>query len=131
MAYKTIGARVRQGIGAWVRQARGGRSKDVANPRIGMQVLMSDETVLGTITAIWPGANATDHAPHEDTLGVHRPEQTDAALLYIPSNAIARMSKDGIVLTVDGEQVVARGWRFRPGWLSADEPREEFSFSKL
>jgi hypothetical protein len=121
----------RKSIGAWVRQALGGQSKDGTSPRIGMQVLASDDTVLGTITAIWPGADATDHAAHEDTLGVQRPAQTDAALLYIPSNAIARTSKDGIVLTVDEEQVIARGWRFRPGWLAPDTSREEFTFTKL
>jgi hypothetical protein len=122
MAHKTIGA--------WVRQALGGHSKEVASPRIGMQVMTSDGDVLGAITAIWPGADATDHAPHEDTLGVHRPEQPEAAPLYIPSHAIARLSNDGIVLTVGGEQVIARGWRFRPGWLLPDDPRKVVADTK-
>jgi hypothetical protein len=119
----------RKTIGAWIRQALGGhgtgpqRDRDAANRRIGKQVTTSDSVVLGTITAVWQGADATDGAPHEDTLIVQRPEQGVEGLLYIPSHAIARESDQGLILTVEEAQVTARGWRFRPGWLPQEDPR--------
>lgn len=114
MARMTIGARIRQVLG------RG--STNSAGPSIGNQVITNEGTVLGTITAIWKGADATDHAPHEDTLYVQRPDQEATSPLYVPAGAIARMSDQGVVLAVDGAQAIARGWRFRPGWLPQDDP---------
>jgi hypothetical protein len=110
----------RKTIGAWIQQALGGQKTGTATARIGNQVITNEGTVLGTVTGVWRGADATDHAPHEDTLCVQRSEQGDAALLYIPAGAIARVSDQSVVLMVDGAQVTARGWRFRPGWLPQD-----------
>jgi hypothetical protein len=90
-----------------------------------MQVITNEGSVLGTITAVWRGVDATDGAAHEDTLGVQRPEGDDTGLLYIPSGAIARLSDKGAILTVDGAQVGPRGWRFRPAWLLAADPLRE------
>ena len=103
-----------------------------ASRRIGMQVRTSDDFVLGTITTVWQGADATDRAPHEDTLGVTgwRPEQGVAGQLYIPSHAIARVADQVVILTVEEAQVTARGWRHRPQWLPQDEPREAVTGTK-
>ena len=119
-----------KGIGAWIRQAFGGqaagsgKSADGADARVGKQVSTNEGTVLGTITAVWQGTDASDHAPHEDTLGVQRPEQGDGGLLYIPASAIAREAAQSVTLMVDFSQVASRGWRFRPTWLSQDDPPE-------
>jgi len=118
-------------LGAWIRHALGGHSKDVVRPRIGMEVRTNDGGLLGTITALWLGAAALDDAAHEDTLGVLRQDETEAGLLYIPSHAIARTATDGIVLSVDGEQVIARQWRFRPEWLAPDSPHQLATWNKV
>ncbi|HWE61105.1 MAG TPA: hypothetical protein VHB98_05290, partial [Chloroflexota bacterium] len=60
----------RKTIGAWIHQALGGHKTGAATAGIGNQVLTNEGTVLGTITAVWKGADATDHASHEDTLCV-------------------------------------------------------------
>ena len=115
MAHKTIGAWIRGALGGHggvAQQKVGG-----ASPHIGRQVITSDGIVLGTVTTAWQGADATDRAPHEDTLGVRRSDHDVEGLLYIPSHAIARLSDQGVMLTVDEAQVTARGWRYRPGWL--------------
>lgn len=110
-------------LGTWIRQALGRRGTAPlrgtggADARIGTQVLTNDGGVLGTITAVWQGADATDGAPHDETLGVQQPEHDVEGLLYIPSTAIARMSGQGVILTVDRTQVTARGWRYRPDWI--------------
>jgi len=110
----------RKTIGSWF-HGLGGKKAD-AGAQIGNQVITNEGTVLGTITVMWKGADATDHATHEDTLGVRQSEHPEESLLYIPSGAIARVSDQGVVLTVDSGQVAARGWRFRPGWLAQDAP---------
>lgn len=115
-------------VGAWLRSAFGGRGKNTgtgSGAQVGMQVLGNDGTLLGTITVVWPGAAATDGAPHDDTYGVRKPEADDTAMLFVPSSAVARVSEKGVTLTVDGAQVGPRGWRFRPAWLKADEPQQE------
>lgn len=115
-------------IGAWFRQALGGQASgsgkgaNGADPRIGKQVIANEGTVVGTITAVWQGKDATDRAPHVDTLGVQRPEQGDGGLLYIPADAVARESAQSVALTVDLSQVVNRGWRYRPAWLTQEDP---------
>lgn len=116
MAHMTIGARIRHVLGR--------ESTASTGPSIGNQVITNEGIVLGTITTIWKGADATDHAPHEDTLYVQRLEQEGTSPLYIPAGAVARVSDQGVVLTVDGAQAVARGWRFRPGWLPQGNPGE-------
>jgi hypothetical protein len=116
----------RKTIGAWIRQAFGGHgagAQDRNGAHVGMQVITNEGVVLGTITALWRSVDATDGATHEDTLGVRRPEEDDTGLLYIPSSAIARVSEEGVTLAVDGTQVGARGWRFRPTWLLAEDPQ--------
>lgn len=118
MARKTIGAWIRQALGANGAGSKQGPAG--ASPYMGKQVITNEGIVLGTVTAMWRGTDATDHSSHEDTLGVQRPEQDRDGLLYIPSSAIARESAQGIVLTVDESQVGARGWRFRPEWLPQD-----------
>ena len=115
-------------VGAWIRQALGGQGANSnkagagADSRIGKQVLTNEGTVIGTITAVWRGTDANDQARHEDTLGVQRPEQGEAGLLYIPSSAIANETAQNVTLMVDMSQVASRGWRFRPTWLSQDDP---------
>lgn len=111
----------RKTLGAWLHHALGGRGAAGAVPRVGNSVITNEGAVLGTIAAIWSGSAATDGASHEETLGVRRSEQDETDLLYIPSSAIARVSEQGVVLTVDGTQVVARGWRHRPAWLPQGE----------
>jgi len=112
----------RMTLGAWIRQAFGRQGtasrpgKGGADARIGRQVLANDGAVLGTITAVWH-ADATDGAPHEETLGVQQADQDVNGVLYIPATAIARTSDQGIILTVDRTQVTARGWRYRPEWI--------------
>lgn len=108
-------------IGNWIRKALGGRTGKGTNSggsRVGKQVVANDGAVIGTITAIWQGADANDRASHEDTLGVQPPDQGDGGLLYIPSSAIASETAQQVALTVDRTQVANRGWRFRPTWLS-------------
>lgn len=119
-----------KGIGTWIRQALGGKAAgsgkgmDGADARIGKHVIANEGTVIGTITAVWHGADATDHAPHEDTLGVQQPDQGDGGLLYIPADAIARQTAQNVTLTVDRSQMVNRGWRYRPAWLTPAAPDE-------
>jgi len=115
MARMTLGARIRQAFGGKGTASRSG--KGGADARLGKQVLANDGVVLGTITAVWQGADAPDGAPHEETLGVQQAEQDMNGLLYIPTTAIARMSDQGVILTVDRTQVTARGWRYRPEWI--------------
>lgn len=113
----------RMTLGAWIRQAFGRPDtaprpgKGGADARLGRQVLANDGVVLGTITAVWQGADASDGAPHEETLGVQQSEQDEKDLLFIPATAIARTSDQGVILTVDRTQVTARGWRYRPEWI--------------
>jgi hypothetical protein len=117
----------RKTIGTWMRQALGGQSMGKrqgtagSSPHIGKQVSTSDGKVLGTAIALRQGADGTDGASHEDTLVVRGPEQNLTDLLYIPAAAIARVSDQGIILTVDATQVTARGWRYRPAWLPQDD----------
>jgi hypothetical protein len=117
----------RMTVGAWIRQVLGGRGTGAqdrnGSPRVGMQVITNEGVVLGTITAVWRGVDATDGATHEDTLGVQRTDGDDAGLLYIPSGAIARLSDKGAILTVGEAQVGPRGWRFRPTWLHSEDPQ--------
>jgi hypothetical protein len=100
-------------IGGWIRQALSGRGA-AAGPRIGSRVITNEGSLLGTLTALWQGTAAADSAAREDTLEV---AQDGAPALYIPVSAIARVDDRGVVLAVDGTQVVARGWRLRPPWL--------------
>jgi hypothetical protein len=118
----------RKTIGSWLRQALGGRGgatqqgKNAAGLRVGMQVMTLDGTVLGTISALWLGADATDHAAHEDTLGVVPAQQDEQGLLFVPSTAVGRVAGQNVTLTVDQTQMRARGWQYRPTWLPADTP---------
>jgi hypothetical protein len=109
-------------IGGWIRQTFGGgaarQTSEVGTHNIGKQVVTSDGVALGTIAELWRGADAADHAPHDDTLGVGQAE----GMLYIPTNAVAQTSGQEVRLTVDMAQVTARGWRYRPGWLPGDGP---------
>ena len=103
-------------IGGWFKQTFGGGAKPTGNlgtRNIGMTVLTSDGVALGTVTELWRGADAADHAPHDDTFGVGE----GAGLLYIPTNAVARTTNQEMHLTVAMAQVTARGWRYRPEWL--------------
>ena len=118
MALRTSFMRIRQSLGG--HGTHSDRGKAGGGLHIGMQVNTSDGGALGTITQLWLGADATDHATHEDTLGVRRPAPDDAGLLYIPSHAVARVSDSSVILSVDQAQVTARGWRFAPKWLSQD-----------
>jgi hypothetical protein len=117
----------RMTIGTWIRQAFGGQSTGKQrgatgrSPYVGKQVSTNDGSVLGTITAVRLGTEASDSASHEDTLVVRGPVQNLADVLYIPSTAIARQSDQGVVLAVDAAQVTARGWRYRPAWLPQDD----------
>lgn len=115
MARTTLGAWIRQAFGRQGTAPRPGTGG--ADGRIGKPVLTNDGVVLGTIASVWQGADATDGVPHEETLGVQRPEQDVEDRLYIPATAIARMSAQGVILTVDMTQVTARGWRYRPDWI--------------
>jgi hypothetical protein len=116
----------RKTIGTWLRQALGGQGTGKRHgatgpsPYVGKQVSTNDGNVLGTIIAVRQGTEATDGASHEDTLVVRGPVQNLADLLYIPTAAIARVSDQGVILTVDATQVTARGWRYRPAWLPQD-----------
>jgi hypothetical protein len=109
-------------IGGWLRQTFGGgaarQTGQVGKQSVGMPVVTNDGAALGTIAEVWRGADAADHAPHDDTLGVRGAE----GMLYIPTHAVARVADQQVRLTVDMAQVTARGWRYRPGWLPGDEP---------
>ncbi len=102
-------------IGGWFKQTFGGDKKtgNAGASSIGMQVVTSDGVALGTVTELWRGADAADHAPHDDTYGVGG----GADLLYIPTHAVARTTGQEMHLTVAMAQVTARGWRYRPEWL--------------
>lgn len=108
-------------VGAWLRHALGGKGAAAGGPRIGMAVRTSEGVEVGTITAIWRGANATDGSRQEDTMEARPPAPEQGAALYVPVSAIARVEGETVALTVDGAQVAARGWRYRPGWLPRDE----------
>lgn len=107
----------------WLRRTLGGlggatrRGKNAAGPTVGMRVTTLDGSVLGTIAELWRGADATDHASHEDTLGVLPPELDGKAMLYVPSTAVGHVSGQDLALSVDLAQVTARGWQYRPNWL--------------
>jgi hypothetical protein len=115
-------------VGGWLKSLMGGRGKhssDASGAREGMSVMGNEGTVLGTITMVWRGADATDGAPHDDTFGVRKADADDTSMMFIPSTAVARITDKGVTLTVDGTQVGPRGWRFRPAWLRADESSAE------
>jgi hypothetical protein len=106
-------------IGGWFKQTFGGgaqKSGGVGTQSIGKKVVTSDGVALGTISELWRGADAADHAPHDDTFGVGG----GADRLYIPTNAVARTTDQELHLTVAMAQVTARGWRYRPEWLPGD-----------
>ncbi|MGH2346946.1 MAG: hypothetical protein ACRDG4_17105 [Chloroflexota bacterium] len=108
-------------IGGWIRQTFGGAAREtgkVGKQSIGKPVVTNDGMALGTIAELWRGADAADHAPHDDTLGVGQAE----GMLYIPTHAVASASDQEVRLTVDMAQVTARGWRYRPEWLPGDGP---------
>lgn len=124
MARISLGSRIRQALGG--RGAGAPKGTGGVDPRIGKQVLANDGTVLGTITATWRGTDATDHATHEDTLGVQRPGQTtETDLLYVPATAIASETPQSVSLTVGMAQVITRDWRFRPAWIAQNAPPAE------
>jgi len=106
-------------IGGWFKQTFGGAKAtgNLGTQSIGMKVTTSDGVALGTVATLWRGADAADHAPHDDTFGVG----TGADRLYIPTNAVARTTGQEIHLAVAMAQVTARGWRYRPEWLPQDE----------
>jgi len=85
-----------------------------------MHVTTLDGTVLGTVSMLWPGSDATDHVKHEDTLGVLPDAKEVKAMLFVPSTAIGHVMDENVSLTIDRAQVTARGWQYRPKWLPAD-----------
>lgn len=116
-------------FGTWLRQTLGGLGKAFSRstststmPHVGMQVTTLDGTTLGTVSALWLGTAATDHAKHEDTMGVVPPGQDGRGMLFIPSTAISRIAGQSITLSVDQAQVTARSWQYRPAWLPQDAP---------
>ena len=120
-------------FGTWLRQTLGGashRGSHASGPRVGMHVTTLDGTVLGTVSTLWPGSDATDHAKHEDTLGVLPDAKEGKAMLFVPSTAIGRVGDENVSLTVDRAQVTARGWQYRPKWLPTDPAETSESADK-
>lgn len=112
----------RTSVGTWFRNALGksGGNSKAKSVQPGSTVLTNTGTVMGTVASIWHGADATDGSVHEDTILVQKSDGGNDGLLYIPASAVASMTEKGVVLTVDTEQVAARGWRFRPIWMPVE-----------
>ena len=115
-------------IGTWLRHTIDGlkgsvqRGKGATGPQVGMQVTTLDGKVLGTISTVWLGKDAADHAAHEDTLGVLPSGNDGKGMIFVPSTSVGHQTEHEVSLTVDLAQVSARGWLYRPSWLPKDAP---------
>ncbi len=107
-------------IGGWFKQTFGGAKPtgSVGTQSIGMKVTTSDGVALGTVAQLWRGADAADHAPHDDTFGVWG---RGGPHCIFPTNAVARTTDQEMHLTVAMAQVTARGWRYRPEWIPQEQ----------
>ena len=93
----------------------------IAQIRKGMEIHTADGHTLGKVTEIWYGTDPTANNARGDEdlcsrLEVHRGFVGRAAL-YIPSTAIASVSSNSVVLTVDAATVDERPWHEKPHWI--------------
>ena len=88
-----------------------------------MLVVSADEHFLGRIEHIWYGLDPDPHNPRCDEEVCSRLEVPyHGTTFYIPFNAIAHVSWDAVVLTVDAATVDEKGWYRKPSWIQDTEP---------
>jgi hypothetical protein len=96
------------------------RENIIAQIRKGMEVQTTDGQSLGKVTEVWLGTDPAAGDPKCDEeicsrLEVHR-GFLGRSVLYIPYNAIGKVTADRVTLTVDAATVHERAWTQKPRW---------------
>ncbi len=98
----------------------------VARVRKGMEVHTADGQTLGKVAKVWLGTDPTAATPRCDEEICSRLEVTSGGffkrrVLYVPSNTLANVTADRVILGLDAAMVNERDWVQRPRWMG-EEP---------
>ncbi len=90
--------------------------------RPGIQVHTADRHPLGTVTRVWFGRDPSANSPHCDDeccsrIEVQRGRMLTRQVRYVPLNAIAAVTADHVMLTLDATTVDERDWTTEPAWI--------------